>query len=104
MPKLKMYAAKNGEAEPGDVLLVEAADRLFPLDRATWDQLRVRIARAGLQVVSLDLPLPYALLRPAADRSDGLQEWMTLALSQMFLEFMGAFAWKDYETRRARVA
>lgn len=92
------------DAEPGDVLLVEAVDRLSRLDRATWDQLRDRIARAGLQVVSLDLPLTHALIRPAAAGGDGLQEWMTRALSQMFLEFMAAFARKDYETRRARAA
>lgn len=92
------------DAEPGDVLLVEAVDRLSRLDRATWDQLRERIALAGLQVVSLDLPLTHSLLRPATAGSDGLQEWMTRALSQMFLEFMAAFARKDYETRRARAA
>ncbi|WP_426944907.1 recombinase family protein [Pseudomonas oryzihabitans] len=92
------------DAERGDVLLVEAVDRLSRLDRATWDQLRDRIAQAGLQVVSLDLPLTHALIRPATVGGDGLQEWMTRALSQMFLEFMGAFARKDSETRRARAA
>jgi len=92
------------DAEPGDVLLVEAVDRLSRLDRATWDQLRERIAQAGLQVVSLDLPLTHALLRPAAAGGDSAQEWMTRAVSQMFLEFMAAFARKDYETRRARAA
>lgn len=93
------------DAEPGDVLLVEAVDRLSRLDRATWDQLRERIAQAGLQVVSLDLPLTHSLLRPAAAAAgDSAQEWMTRAVSQMFLEFMAAFARKDYETRRARAA
>lgn len=92
------------DAEPGDVLLVEAVDRLSRLDRATWDQLRERIAQAGLQVVSLDLPLTHSLLRPAAAGGDSAQEWMTRAVSQMFLEFMAAFARKDYETRRARAA
>lgn len=55
-------------------------------------------------MVSLHLPLPHAILRPAAAGGDGLQEWMTRALSQMLLEFMAAFARKDYETRRARAA
>lgn len=68
------------------------------------DQLRDRIAQAGLQVVSLDLPLTHSLIRPATVGDDGLQEWMTRALSQLFLEFMGAFARKDSETRRARAA
>lgn len=95
------------DAERGDVLLVEAIDRLSRLDRATLrpcDQLRDRIAQAGLQVVSLDLPLTHSLIRPATVGDDGLQEWMTRALSQLFLEFMGAFARKDSETRRARAA
>lgn len=79
-------------------------DRLSRLDCATWGQLRDRIARANRQVVSLHLPLPHALLRPAAAGGDGLQEWVTRALSQMLLEFMAAFARKHYETRRARAA
>jgi len=70
------------DAEPGDVLLVEAVDRLSRLDRATWDQLRERIAQAGLQVVSLDLPLTHSLLRPAAAGGDSAQEWMTRAMSR----------------------
>lgn len=92
------------DASPGDVLLVEAVDRLSRLDRQTWDQLRERIAGAGLQVVSLDLPLTYTLLRPAAPGSDGFQEWMTGAISRMFLEFLAAFARKDYDARRSRQA
>lgn len=89
------------DAEPGDVLLVEAVDRLSRLDRSTWDKLRERIVQAGLQVGSLDLPLTHSLLRPAVASADSAQEWMTRAVSQMFLELMAAFARKGYETRRA---
>lgn len=92
------------DAEPGDVLLVEAVDRLTRLDRVTWDQLRDRIAQAGLHVVSLDLPMTHALISPAAAGDDGYQEWMTRALSQMLLDFLAATARKDYEIRRTRAA
>lgn len=89
------------DSEPGDVLLVEAVDRLTRLDKGTWDALHHRIERAGLQIVACDLPLTYTMLRPVI-AEDGIQEWMTQALSRMFLEFMAAFARKDYETRRSR--
>lgn len=62
-------------------------------DRSSWPE-----------VVSLDLPLTHALLRPAGACGDSAQEWMTRAVSQMFLEFMAAFARKDYKMRRARAA
>lgn len=92
------------DASPGDVLLVEAVDRLSRLNRQTWDQLRERIGGAGLHVVSLDLPLTYTLLQPPAAGGDGFQEWMTGAMSRMFLEFLAAFARKDYDARRSRQA
>ena len=88
------------DASPGDVLLVESVDRLTRLPRPAWEQLRNQIAAAGLQVVALDLPITHAVLKPTDD--DGIQEWMLKAISQMFLEFMAAFARKDYDTRRER--
>lgn len=83
---------------------MEAVDRFSRLDRTTGEQLCKRIAQAGLQVVSLDLPLTHLLLRPAAAGDDSAHRWMTRAMSQMFLEFMAAFARKDYETRCAGAA
>ncbi|MFK4136011.1 recombinase family protein [Pseudomonas luteola] len=91
------------DAEPSDVLLVEAVDRLTRMDRKTWEQLREQISQAGLQVVALDVPLTHTALKPAAGE-EGIQGWMLRALSQMFLEFMAAFARKDYDTRRERQA
>jgi DNA invertase Pin-like site-specific DNA recombinase len=88
------------DASPGDVLLIESVDRLTRLPRPAWEQLRNQITAAGLQVVALDLPITHAVLKPTGD--DGIQEWMLKAISQMFLEFMAAFARKDYDTRRER--
>lgn len=88
------------DASPGDVLLVESVDRLTRLPRPAWEQLRNQIAAAGLQVVALDLPITHTVLKPS--EGDGIQEWMLKAISQMFLEFMAAFARKDYDTRRER--
>lgn len=89
------------DSERGDILLVEAVDRLSRLDKGTWEQLRARIAQIGLQIVSMDLPLTYACLN-APKEVEGQHEWMSSALSQMFLEFTAAFARKDYELRRTR--
>lgn len=88
------------DASPGDVLLVESVDRLTRLPRPAWEQLRNQIAAAGLQVVALDLPITHTVLKPS--EGDGIQEWMLKAISQMFLEFMAAFARKDYDLRRER--
>lgn len=89
------------DAHDGDILLIESVDRLTRLDKDTWDRLRTRIHDAGIQVVSIDLPLTYAHMKPPAD-TDSTHLWMTKALSSMFIEFMAAFARKDYETRQAR--
>lgn len=42
------------DAEPGDVLLAEAVHRLSRLDQATREELRDRIVRAGLRLISYD--------------------------------------------------
>lgn len=91
------------DSEPGDILLVEAVDRLSRLKREDWELLRERIALAGLNVVAIDLPLTHSLLNHGGG-DQTIQAWMERALSQMFLEFMAAFARKDYETRRERQA
>lgn len=55
-------------------------------------------------MVSLDLLMTRALLRPATTGADGYQKWIRRALSQMLLDFLAATAHKDYETRRTRAA
>lgn len=52
------------DAEPGDVLLVEAVDRLSRLDRATWDQLRGHSAMSPICACALAwMPRPGSVWR-----------------------------------------
>ncbi|MDP1172101.1 recombinase family protein, partial [Klebsiella pneumoniae] len=44
------------DSGPGDVLLIEQVDRLTRLTRDDWETLKTAIQRAGVRVVSLDLP------------------------------------------------
>lgn len=87
------------EAGEGDILLVESIDRLSRLPQKAWEALKRHIAGSGLQVVAIDLPITHKALRPAGE---GIEVWLQDAIAQMLLEFMAAFARKDYEQRRAR--
>lgn len=89
------------EAGEGDILLVEAIDRLSRLPQPMWEALKRQIGQAGLQVVSVDLPVTYFLLKPS---DTGIEPWLQKALAQMLIDFMAAFARKDYEDRRNRQA
>ncbi|MDF4211140.1 recombinase family protein [Pseudomonas protegens] len=89
------------EAGEGDILLVEAIDRLSRLPQPMWESLKRQISQAGLQVVSVDLPVTYFLMKPSGT---GIEPWLQKAMAQMLIEFMAAFARKDYEDRRTRQA
>lgn len=51
-----------GDAEPGDVILIEQIDRLTRLDDAGWEPLRKQITDKQLAIVSLDLPTSHLAL------------------------------------------
>lgn len=89
------------EAGPGDILLVESVDRLSRLPQPMWESLKDQIRGSGLHVVAVDLPVTHRVLKPAGD---GLETWLQDALASMLLDFMAAFARKDYEQRRERQA
>lgn len=89
------------EAGPGDILLVESVDRLSRLPQPMWESLRDQIKGCGLHVVAVDLPVTHRALKPA---EPGLETWLQDAIAQMFVDFMAAFARKDYEQRRERQA
>ena len=98
-PELQRLLSEAGE---GDILLVESVDRLSRLPQAAWEALARQISAAGLQVVAVDLPVTHMAMRPAS--GEGIEAWLHQALAKMFLEFMAAFARKDYELRRQRQA
>lgn len=89
------------EAGEGDILLVESIDRLSRLPQPMWEALKRQIGQVGLQVVAVDLPVTHSLLKPPAE---GIETWLQKAMAQMLIEFMAAFARKDYEDRRERQA
>ena len=89
------------EAHRGDILLIEAVDRLTRLSAGDWDTLRSDIKAKGLIVVALDLPTSHGLMKPAAD-GDEFQARMNEAINGMMLDMLAAMAAKDYTQRRAR--
>lgn len=89
------------EAAEGDILLVESIDRLSRLPQPMWEALKRQIGQAGLQVVAVDLPVTHAVMKPA---TEGVEAWLQKAIAQMLIEFMAAFARKDWEDRRTRQA
>ena len=89
------------EAAEGDILLVESTDRLSRLPQPMWEALKRQIGQAGLQVVAVDLPVTHAAMKPA---TEGVEAWLQKAIAQMLIEFMAAFARKDWEDRRTRQA
>jgi DNA invertase Pin-like site-specific DNA recombinase len=96
--ELKRLLAEAGE---GDILLVESIDRLSRLPQPEWEALKRQMSQAGLNVVALDLPLTYLVLKKA---EDGIEAWLQTAMARMLADFMAAFSRKDYEMRRQRQA
>lgn len=89
-----------GDAEPGDVILIEQVDRLTRLDDAGWETLRKQITDKQLAIVSLDLPTSHLALSSTV--SDDFTRSMLKAVNGMMLDMLAAIARKDYEDRRRR--
>ncbi|MCO7217112.1 recombinase family protein [Halomonas sp. OfavH-34-E] len=88
------------DARPGDVLLVEAVDRLSRLSLDDWKKLRAQIDALGLRVVAIDLPTSHAAM--TAHQGDDFTARMLDAVNCMMLDVLAAVARKDYEDRRKR--
>lgn len=90
------------DAQSGDILLVEAIDRLSRLPQAEWERLRAEIETKGLRVVALDLPTSHAAL--SKQQGDEFTDRMLDAVNRMMMDMVAAIARKDYEQRRQRQA
>lgn len=88
------------DARPGDILLVEAVDRLSRLSLNDWKRLRAQIDALGLRVVAIDLPTSHAAMTAAP--GDDFTARMLDAINHMMLDVVAAVARKDYEDRRRR--
>ncbi len=89
------------DARPGDVLLLEAVDRLSRLNATDWEKLKAELAARRVRVVALDLPTSWMM---AKANSDGFTARMFDAINGMMLDMLAAVARKDYEDRRRRQA
>lgn len=85
-------------ADHGDILLVEQVDRISRLNESDWKILRSKIIDKGIKIVSLDLPTSHSFL----SIDDKFTERVFEAMNTMMLDFLAAFARKDYLDRRRR--
>lgn len=90
------------DARAGDVVLVEAIDRLSRLPRADWEALRSEIESKGLRVVAVDLPTSHQAM--SAGGGQEITDRILDAINRMMVDMMAAIARKDYEDRRRRQA
>src|SRR5438128_596526 len=82
------------DAEPFDLILVEAVDRLSRLTAGDWESLKAVLASKHIRVVALDLPTSWMMARQNVDE---FTERMFSAVNAMMLDMLAAIARKDYE-------
>ena len=88
-----------GDAQGGDILLVEQVDRLSRLNEADWERLKAELTSRRIRVVALDLPTSWTM---ATKTIDEFTARMFEAINGMLLDMLAAVARKDYEDRRRR--
>jgi DNA invertase Pin-like site-specific DNA recombinase len=86
--------------EAGDIMLVEAVDRLTRLEQDEWKMLKRTIEDKGIRLVIIDLPTSHTLLNTGDKTVNGIMD----AINNMLVDMLAVFARKDYETRRERQA
>lgn len=89
------------DCRAGDVLLVEAVDRLVHLTSGDWNKLRAEIDGRQVRVVSLDLPTSWGQLSAIPDNST---DRMFDGMNSMMLDVLAVVARKEYEASRRRRA
>lgn len=88
-----------GDAQPGEVLLVESVDRLSRLSQAEWKQLRDIIHVKGLRLVVEDLPTSHQLTKD----DDSISGQILEVINSMLLDLMATMARLDQEKRVERI-
>ncbi|EOR4944540.1 recombinase family protein [Escherichia coli] len=87
------------EAQSGDLLLVEAIDRLSRLEHSAWVELKDTLNRKGLIIVSMDLPTSWQMVEMAGN---DLTSGILRAVNAMLIDILATMARQDYEIRRKR--
>lgn len=90
------------DAHQGDIILIEAVDRLTRLTTMDWKELSDTIKAKGLKVVALDLPTSFQLLEAA--NADEFTGRILDAINNLLMDILAATANKDYIQRRVRQA
>ncbi|OAT20747.1 putative resolvase [Buttiauxella noackiae ATCC 51607] len=89
------------DAQPGDLLLIEAIDRLSRLQHKEWAELKAALKKKGLVIISMDLPTSWQMVEMAgSDLTSGILR----AVNDMLIDILATMARQDYETRRKRQA
>jgi DNA invertase Pin-like site-specific DNA recombinase len=89
------------QAQPGDLLLIEAIDRLSRLQHEEWAELKATLNSKGLVIVSMDLPTSWQMVEMSGN---DLTSGILRAVNAMLIDILATMARQDYETRRKRQA
>lgn len=92
-----------GEAQRGEVLLVESIDRLTRLKPADWKELSDLLRSKGINVVAVDFPLSHRFMKPVV-ATDEITDAAVNGISMMMLDVLAAMAHVDYVKRHQRTA
>lgn len=85
------------EAQQGDILLVEAVDRLSRLSQDDFETLKERIKAKGLRLIVADLPTTHT------DKMDGITGDIMRVVNGMLIDLLATMARLDNDKRRERI-
>jgi len=85
------------EAQQGDILLVEAVDRLSRLSQDDFATLKERIKAKGLRLIVADLPTTHV------DKMEGITGDIMRVVNKMLIDLLATMAKLDNDKRRERI-
>ena len=88
------------ESREGDVILVEAIDRITRLTTDEWNELKKQLDQKRLKIVSLDIPTSHQSLSPLV--ADQFTSAVIDSINSMLIDVLAAVSRKDYEQTKER--
>jgi len=86
-----------GDAQEGDVVVVESVDRLSRLSQEDWTKLKRQIEDRCLRLVVVDLPTSHEVIK------DGITGAILHVINGMLIDLMATMARLDQEKRVERI-
>lgn len=86
-----------GNAQEGDVVVVESVDRLSRLSQQDWTKLKRMIEDKGLRLVVVDLPTSHEVI------NDGITGAILHVINGMLIDLMATMARLDQQKRVERI-